>query len=133
MVYRFAINTRLSSIYFPSSFLFSISFSRHTSCLSSTSSISQASSSSASLPTSIWLYLLITPKSVTGAICELGKVPPGSPSHVGLLTHLLRSEYGTFQLFSGDTRAKEGEMFFWGIISFLKGLGTVGARPLCES
>lgn len=44
---------------------------------------------------------------------------------LGFLTHLLRSEYGTFQLFSGDQRTKEGEMFIWGILSFIRGLWNV--------
>lgn len=56
-------------------------------------------------------------------ICEPGKVLSKDLTDcLGLITHLLRSEYGTFQLFSGDNRAKEGEMFFWGIFSFVKGL-----------
>ena len=44
---------------------------------------------------------------------------------LGFITHLLRSEYGTFQLFSGDQKTKEGEMFIWGILSFIRGLWNV--------
>ena len=44
---------------------------------------------------------------------------------LGFITHLLRSEYGTLQLFSGDQKTKEGEMFIWGILSFIRGLWNV--------
>ncbi|KAK8815763.1 hypothetical protein WA538_004887 [Blastocystis sp. DL] len=39
----------------------------------------------------------------------------------GFLHHVLRKDYGTFQLFSGDDHAQRGEMFFWGLVSFFKG------------
>ena len=34
---------------------------------------------------------------------------------------MLRQDYGTFRLFSGEGRAGKGEMFFWGLMSFFKG------------
>lgn len=34
---------------------------------------------------------------------------------------MLRQDYGTFRLFSGDKRAGKGDMFFWGLFNFFKG------------
>lgn len=53
-------------------------------------------------------------------------------SIAGFLHHVLRKDYGTFQLFSGDDHAQRGEMFFWGIISFFKGAAEVGVDDLCS-
>ena len=44
---------------------------------------------------------------------------------LGFLHHILRKDYGTFRLFSGDENANEGEMFFRGLFSFVKGALTV--------
>lgn len=53
-----------------------------------------------------------------------------SPSPLGFLSELLRSEYGTFQLFSGDNRAQKGEMFLNGLWRFAQGLWQVRAVAL---
>ena len=56
-----------------------------------------------------------------------------SPSPLGFLSELLRSEYGTFQLFSGDNRAQKGEMFLNGLWRFAQGLWQVRAVALCHA
>ena len=42
-------------------------------------------------------------------------------SYVGLLSHLLRLEYGTFRLFAGDDSRKTGEMFVSGLSVYFAG------------
>lgn len=54
------------------------------------------------------------------------------PSIAGFLHHVLRKDYGTFQLFSGEDHAQRGEMFFWGIVSFFRGAAEVGTNNLCS-